>query len=39
VVTLRGEARNAEERERATRIAGDIKGVKQVDNRMSLPQA
>ena len=39
VVTLHGEARNEEEKNRATRIAEDIKGVKQVNNRMTLRQS
>jgi osmotically-inducible protein OsmY len=38
VVTLRGEARSAKEKSLVTRIAEDIKGVKQVDNRMTLRQ-
>ncbi len=36
VVTLHGEARNPAEKSRVTRIAEDIKGVKQVNNLMTL---
>ncbi len=39
VVTLRGKARSNEEKNLVTRIAEDIKGVKQVDNRMTLRQS
>jgi osmotically-inducible protein OsmY len=39
VVTLHGEARNAAERDLVTKIAEDIKGVKQVRNRMTLRQS
>jgi len=38
VVTLRGEARNAAERDLATRYAEDVAGVKEVHNRMTLRQ-
>jgi osmotically-inducible protein OsmY len=38
VVTLRGEARNAAEKSLVTRIAEDVKGVKQVYNLMTLRQ-
>jgi osmotically-inducible protein OsmY len=36
VVTLHGEARTAGERDLVTRLAEDTKGVKQVNNRMTL---
>lgn len=36
VVTLRGEARNSAEKALVSRIAEDIKGVKQVRNRMTV---
>jgi osmotically-inducible protein OsmY len=39
VVTLHGEAVNQAEKDRVTRIAEDIKGVKHVNNRMTLRQA
>jgi len=38
VVTLHGEARSSKEKNLVTRIAEDIKGVKQVNNRMTLRQ-
>jgi hyperosmotically inducible periplasmic protein len=36
VVTLRGEARNAAEKDMVGRLAGDTEGVQRVDNRMSI---
>jgi len=39
VVTLHGEAETAAERELATKVAEDIKGVKHVNNRMTLRKA
>jgi osmotically-inducible protein OsmY len=39
VVTLHGEAVNQAEKDRVTRIAEDINGVKRVNNRMSLRQS
>jgi osmotically-inducible protein OsmY len=39
VVTLHGEAVNQAEKDRVTRIAKDIKGVKQVNNRMTLRES
>jgi len=36
VVTLHGEARNLAEKDLATKVAEDIKGVKAVHNRMTL---
>lgn len=36
VVTLRGEARNAAERDLVGRLAGDTEGVRRVHNRMSI---
>jgi osmotically-inducible protein OsmY len=36
VVTLHGEAKNAAERELVTKLAEDVKGVKQVHNRMNV---
>jgi osmotically-inducible protein OsmY len=39
VVTVHGEAVNMAEKNRVTRIAEDIKGVRQVNNRMTLRQS
>jgi osmotically-inducible protein OsmY len=39
VVTVHGEARNAAEKDLVTRIAEDTKGVKQVNNHMSVQKA
>ena len=39
VVTLHGEAESAAERDLVTKVAEDIKGVKQVNNRMTLRKA
>jgi osmotically-inducible protein OsmY len=39
VVTLHGEAANEAEKDRVTRIAEDINGVKRVNNRMTLRQS
>lgn len=39
MVTLHGEAENAAERDLATKLAGDIKGVKHVDNRMTVEKS
>jgi len=39
VVTLHGEARTPEEKHQVTRIAEDIKGVRQVNNLMTLRQS
>lgn len=36
VVTLGGEARSAAERDRVARFAGDVRGVKHVENRMTV---
>ena len=36
IVSLHGEARNAVERDKVTRLAEDIKGVKSVNNHMTL---
>jgi osmotically-inducible protein OsmY len=36
VVTLRGAAANAAEKALVTKLAEDIKGVKQVDNQMAV---
>lgn len=36
VVTLGGEARTAAERDRVARFAGDVRGVKHVENRMTV---
>lgn len=36
VVTLRGEARNAAEKDLVGRLAGDTEGVQRVDNRMTI---
>ena len=38
-VTVHGEARNDAERELVTRLARDIKGVKQVNNKRTLKKA
>jgi osmotically-inducible protein OsmY len=38
VVTVHGEALNLEEKDKVTRIAEDITGVRQVNNRMTLRQ-
>jgi osmotically-inducible protein OsmY len=36
VVTLRGKAKNAAEKELATKFVNDVKGVKSVKNRMTI---
>lgn len=39
VVTLHGEAENSAEKDLVTKVAEDIKGVKRVDNRMSVEKS
>jgi osmotically-inducible protein OsmY len=36
VVTLSGKAKNAAEKDLATRYANDVKGVKSVNNQMTI---